>query len=145
MAEYDTQPSTGQTNFTESLKTLDLNNNDSVQDFKNLSTQSRELLIYNAWSDVENLYRTKGTTQDSVDLLNGLAGGAGADLHMAKKSDIAFHFGDADVERINDPEVRGVIENYRGNLTDSWTHPETGTDLNATRGLSNMNPNNMVS
>ncbi len=148
MSEYDLPASSGQTNFTESLKTLDLNNNDSVEDFKNLSTESQHMLIYNAWSDVVNLYRSKGTSDDSVNLMNGLTQDSGTNygaMHLANKSDIAWHFGDKDVERINDPEVRGVIENYRGNLTDSWNPPQLGTDGNQTQGLSNVNPNNMVS
>ncbi len=147
MAEYDLPETSGQVSFSESLKTLDLNNNDSVQDFKNLATQSQELLIYNAWSDVENLYRSKGTSEDSVDLLNNLtSNGAGyAALHLVNKSDIAFHLVDNDVSRVEDPEVRGVIENYRGNLTDSWNPPSLGTDGNQTQGLSNPQPNNMVS
>jgi hypothetical protein len=105
-------------------------------------------MIYNQWSDVENAYRATGTGADSVNLLNGLTQQSGSNqaaLHYANKSDVAFHLGNDDVKRVEDPEVRGVIENYRGNLTDSWSPPSLGTDGRQTQGMSNPQPNNMVS
>lgn len=143
MAEYDEVPSSQQTKFDESLKTVDLSNVDSIEDFKNLQLESKELLIYNAWSDVENLYRTYGTSKDTVDLLNALP--AKESYHLADRTNLAFHLEEMDLPNITNPDTKEKIEAYRGNLVDSWNPPSVATDFAQTRGLDPLSSNNQVS
>jgi hypothetical protein len=104
--------------YQDAIKTLNLSKVSSVESFKKLSPNSKRMLIYNAWTQIESLFRERGNSHDVIRFLNEL--NYRESWHFANKTNIAFFINENDVKKITNPATQEKIAAYRKNYQDEY-------------------------